>query len=328
MEEAMLWERENGKVRCYLCAYKCLISKGNAGVCKVRVNNNNVLQTKTYGKIVSLKTMHIEKIPLYHFFPNSQTLAIFANGTNFEWNEGRTDKVKGKSYTPEDVIKFINKKKLRIITFYQDEPTMFFEFAYKLARIAKRYNIKTVFSTNGYITSEGIKKIGKYLDAVNVEFKASGDPDFYKNYMDVPDVPPIFNALRHFKKHRVFIEISNMIIPEIGESKPAHNNLIDWIINNLDSSVPYHLLKFRPTKRLKNIKPTSNETLEKFANEAKRIGLRFPYIQDISGGEFETTYCYNCTQPMIKRSNNLIKKSWLNQNRCSNCGFKLNLILE
>ena len=205
---------------------------------------------------------------------------------------------------------------------------MFFEFAYKLARIAKRYNIKVVFSTNGYITSDAIKKIGKYLDAVNVEFKASGDPEFYKKYMDVPEVQPIFTALRHFKKHRVFIEISNTIIPEIGENMDAHRKLADWIINNLDSSVPYHLLRFNGTKRLKNVPPTTDQLLDKFANEAKKIGLRFPYIEDIAGGEFETTYCYNCTQPMISRSHNLITKNRLNGARCSNCGFKLNLVLE
>ncbi len=328
MEEAMLWTREGRKVQCFLCAYNCLIPDGEAGVCRVRVNNKGVLYTKTYGKIESTKTLPIEKIPLYHFFPGQQTFVINSNGTNFEWNEGRTEKIVGKTFAPEDLIKEVNRKKLRIITFYQNEPTMFFEFAYKLARIAKRYNIKTVLSTNGYITSDAIKKIGKYLDAVNVEFKASGDPTFYKKYMDVPNVLPIFTALRHFKKHRVFIEISNMVIPEIGESKEAHRHLVDWIINNLDSSIPYHLLRFRPTKRLKNIPPATDKLLDDFAQEAKKIGLRFPYIQDIAGGEFETTYCYNCTQPMISRSHNLITKSKLNDDRCSNCGFRLHIVLE
>lgn len=324
----MLWTRDGKKTQCFLCAYNCNINDGEAGVCRVRVNEGGTLYSNTYGKIKSIKTMNIEKIPLYHFFPGQQTLVINSNGTNFEWDDGRTDKIKGKMHTPEDIVKLVNKKKLRMITFHHDEPTMFFEFAYRLARIAKRYNIKIAFSTNGYITSDAIKKIGKYLDAVNVEFKASGDPEFYKRYMDVPDVQPIFTALRNFKKHRVFIEISNMVIPEIGESMDAHRDLIDWVINELDSSVPYHLLRFKSAKRLKNIPSTSDALLDKFANDAKRIGLRFPYIQDIAGGEFETTYCYNCTQPMITRSRNLIKKNKLNEARCSNCGFKLNLVLE
>ncbi len=328
MEEAMLWTREGKKIQCFLCAYNCMISDGESGVCKVRVNNNGVLYTKTYGKIESTKIMPIEKIPLYHFFPGQQTLTINSSGTNFEWDEGRTDKVTGKTFAPEDVIKDVNKRKIKIVTFFQNEPTMFFEFAYKLARIAKRYNIKVVLSTNGYLTSDAIKKIGKYLDAVNVEFKASGDPEFYKKYMDVPQVLPIFTALRHFKKHRVFTEISNMIIPEIGENMDVHRRLIDWIINNLDSSIPYHLLRFKPTKRLKNVPAATDNLLDKFAVDAKKIGLRFPYIQDIAGGEFETTYCYNCTQPMITRSHSLITKSRLNDARCSNCGFKLNLVLD
>lgn len=328
MEEAMFWTSEGKKIRCFLCAFKCLIPEGKTGICQVRVNESGILKLKNYGKIISKKIEPIEKIPFYHFFPNSQTLSISSVGTNFEWDTSPSDKIKGNTYTPEDIVKYVNKKKIRIITFYQYEPTISFEFAFKLARLAKRYNIKTTFVTNGYITSEAIKKIGKYLDAVNVQFKASGDPEFYDKYMNVPDVSPIFDALKNFKKHRVFIEISNMIIPGIGDKENIHHKLIEWVVNNLDSSVPYHLLKFTPFSKMKNILETPTSMLEKFGFEAERIGLRFTYIHDSPTKESETTYCYNCREPLILRSNELVTDIKLNLDRCPNCGFRINMVIE
>jgi pyruvate formate lyase activating enzyme len=234
----------------------------------------------------------------------------------------------GKTYTPEDIIKIANNKGIKIIAYTYSEPTMFFEFAYRVSRIAKRYNIKNVFVTNGYMTSEAIKKIGKYLDAVTVDLKASGNPEFYKNYMGVPDVQPIFNALRNFQKHRVFIEISNLIIPKMGDNPDDNHKLVEWIIDNLDSSIPYHILGFMPCYSMTDLPPTTLDVLEKFASDAQDVGLRYPYIGNIWGSRFENTYCYNCGQPVIERTGIFVNKITLDNDRCPNCGFKINLVKE
>jgi len=324
----MLWAKEGKKIRCFLCSFNCLIEEGKAGVCQVRVNEKGVLKAKNYGKVVSMKTKRIESIPFYHFFPGFQTLALTTVGTNFDWDITPYDKVKGTTVSVEDIIKSMNNKKIRIITFHQYEPTISFEYIFKIARLAKRYNIKTTLVTNGYIGSEAIKKIGKYLDAVNVNFKASCDPEFYKKYLNIPDTAPLFDALRNFKKHRVFTEISNTIIPDIGESETAHSKLVEWLVNNLDSSVPYHLLKFEPFSRFKEIQETPIEMLERFSFDAERSGLRFVYINDPSSSEHSTTYCYNCRHPLIERLGDVIIENKLNKDRCPDCGFKINVIVE
>jgi len=334
MHEAMIWLKEGNKIRCELCARRCLIPESKEGFCKVRINKNGTLYTKNYGKIVSMDYDPIEKKPLYHFYPGAQTLSISSVGCNFKcqfcinWDTSQSDKIIGKTYSPDDIVKIANDKGIKIIAYTYTEPTMFFEFAYRTSRLAKRYNIKNVFVTNGYITSEAIKKIGKYLDAVTVDFKASGNPEFYKKYMNVPDVQPIFDALKSFNKHRVFIEISNLIIPQIGDKPEDNSKLIEWIIENLDSSVPYHLLGFTPFYQMTNIPQTSLEILEKFATDAQQIGLRYPYIGNIWGSKFENTYCYNCGQSVIERTGVFINTINLEGNRCPNCGFWINLIRD
>ena len=330
----MLWLKEGNKIRCELCARRCLIPEDKEGFCRVRENKKGTLFTKNYGKIVSIDVDPIEKKPLYHFYPGASTLSISSVGCNFKCkfcincDISQTDKITGKTYSPDDIIKIANDKGIKIIAYTYTEPTIFFEFAYRTSRLAKRYNIKNVFVTNGYITSEAIKKIGKYLDAVTVDFKASGNSEFYKKYMSVPDVQPIFTALKHFNKHRVFIEISNLIIPGIGDSSEDNHKLVEWIIDNLDSSIPYHLLGFTPCYQMNDIVPTSLDVLERFAADAKQVGLRYPYVGNIWGSKFENTYCYNCGQAVIERTGTFINGMNLEGNRCPNCGFAINIIKD
>jgi len=331
MREAMLWNKEGKNIRCFLCARRCLIPEGSTGFCRVRVNKNGTLYTKNYGKIVSMDVDPIEKKPLYHFYPGSPTLSLASVGCNFKclfclnWRISQSATIKGKTYKPDDIIKIANQKNIKIIAYTYTEPTIFFEFAYRVARLAKRYNIKNVFVTNGYLTSDAIKKIGKYLDAVTVDLKASGNPEFYKKYMGVPQVEPIFEALKNFQKHRVFIEISNLIIPGIGDKPEDNHKLVEWIIDNLDASVPYHLLAFTPCYKMTDLPPTPVETLERFAEDALDVGLRYPYIGNIWGSKFENTNCYNCGQPVIERTGIFVNTINLDGDRCPNCGFKINL---
>jgi len=334
MHEAMLWHREGKKIRCELCARRCLIPEGEQGFCKVRINKKGTLYTINYGKIVSMDVDPVEKKPLYHFYPGSPTLSLSSVGCNFKcqfclnWEISQAEKITGKNYTPDEIVKIANQKGIKIIAYTYTEPTIFFEFAYRVSRVAKRYNIKNVFVTNGYITSDAIKKIGKYLDAVTVDFKASGNPEFYKKYMAVPDVEPIFESIKNFHKHRVFIEISNLIIPKIGDDPTDNHKLAEWIIDNLDSSEPYHLLGFSPCYKMVDLPPTNLDILEKFAMDAQDVGLRYPYVGNIWGTRFENTYCYNCGNLVIERTGMFINKIELEKDRCPNCGFKINVIRD
>jgi len=333
MEEALLWSRESGKIRCDLCAWRCLIPEGKPGLCGVRVNKKGTLYSKNYGKILFMDEQPIEKLPMFHFYPGAQTLSLASFGCNmrckFCINADISQKTGGvgEKYTPEGIIKLANKKGIRIISFTYTEPTVNFEFAFKVARLAKRYNIKTTFVTNGYMTSDAIKKIGKYLDAVTVDIKASADPEFYKKYMGVEHVKPIFDALKSFKKHRVFIEISNLIVPGIGDNQELNQEFLDWVINNLSSSIPYHLLTFTPAHKMQDIPQTELETLEKFAMDSKKIGMRYIYINGHWGGtDSENTYCYNCGTKVIGRTGSSLSNINLIGDRCPECGFKIDVI--
>src|SRR5512141_1104346 len=84
MKEAMFYDKvADGKVRCGLCRFRCLIGDGQRGICGVRENQGGVLYTLVYGKAIAEHVDPIEKKPLFHFMPGSKSYSIATVGCNF-----------------------------------------------------------------------------------------------------------------------------------------------------------------------------------------------------------------------------------------------------
>jgi len=339
LQEAMLWEKERNGIRCNLCARHCFIAKGKRGFCLVRMNKDNTLYSLNYGKLVAVNIDPIEKKPFFHFYPGSSALSIASVGCNFRcqfcdnWElsqnvDEQKEDVEGKSYTPEGIVEMAEKNNCKSISYTYTEPTIFFEFAYKTAKLAKRSNIMNVFVSNGYITEEAIKKIAKYLDAVVVDIKASLDAEFYKKFMSVPDVQPIYDALKQIKKQRIALEITDLIIPQIGDNVDLCQKFAEHVSANLSSSIPFHVIQFHPSHKLLELPPTPVATLERCIAEARKMGLRYVYIGNVPGHDDENTYCYNCRELLIKRSGTNLEKINLIKDRCPNCGANIDIIVE
>ena len=235
--------------------------------------------------------------------------------------------LKLEEYTPEDIVKLAEKYNCKTISYTYTEPTIFFEFAYKTAKLAHKNNIKNMFVTNGYMTDEAVKKIAKHLDAATVDVKASLDPEFYNKFMSVPDIGPIYDTLKQMKKQRIFLEITNLIVPQIGDNIELCRKFAEWVNNEINSNIPFHIIQFFPNFRLLEIPPTPVSRLEECIDGAKKAGLRFVYIGNVPGHASENTYCYNCQEPLILRDGIRIKKNNLSRGRCPNCGLGINIII-
>lgn len=327
MTEALFWEKEKNGVRCKICAWNCLIRNGEKGYCEARENRNNNLIPLNFGKLTLVEVKSIEEIPLFHFLPSSKTLFIESFGKNLrgQFFSNEILKEKGRKIqeiSPEELIEEADSKKVSSITFGGDAE-VYFEFTYKTARFAKRANIATILLTHGYIEEEPIKKIGKYLDAALINIIASADPDFYKRFIGIEDTSPIFLTLKQLMKQRVFIEVSNLIVPKLGDNIEFCRKLAEFI-NELSPEIPFHILQFHPGFGLPELPKTPIKTLEKCLEEASMAGLRYVYISDIEG--YRNTYCYNCREPLILRKKKVEIR--LVGDRCPTCGLKTNLIIK
>ena len=106
----------------------------------------------------------IEKKPLFHFFPGSKAFSIATVGCNFRCLHCQNhdisqaaadeDRIEGFPTTPEQVVAHALDAECRSISYTYTEPTMFFEYAFDIARLAHEAGLYNNFVTNGYIEDE------------------------------------------------------------------------------------------------------------------------------------------------------------------------------
>ena len=331
---AMMWKNENKGVRCNLCARRCFIPEGKRGFCMVRENIKGKLFSLNYGKIVGLNVDPIEKKPLFHFLPASSALSYACRGCNFrcqyccnwEISHDGLPEIFGQDYDPEQIVELAIENNCPAISHTYTEPTIFYEFAFDVAKLAHKKNIKNTFVTNGYMTPEALENF-KYLDAATVDFKASGDENFLRKYASVPSSEPIFAFLKELKKHKIHTEITNLIVPKIGDDSEKFRKLIKWVVDELGTDVPFHILRFFPTYKMSTTPSTPIATLEKFFDEAMRQGLNYVYVGNAPGKK-ENTYCPNCKELLIERIGFESRIVNLKKDRCGKCNEKINIVLS
>jgi pyruvate formate lyase activating enzyme len=232
--------------------------------------------------------------------------------------------ISGKDFPPEEVVKATRDNGCQGISYTYTEPTIFFEYAYETAKLARQVGFFNTFVTNGYMTPEAVKIIAPYLDAATVDFKGGGDPEFYKKFSSVPSVEPIFDCLKEMKRQGIHIEITNLVVPKIGDSMDRIRELAAWIREALGEDTPFHLLRFHPDYKITDIPSTPIQALEKAYATAKSAGLNFVYVGNVPGHPAENTYCPNCNELLIKRFSFEITKWNLTKDmRCPVCGREI-----
>jgi len=327
----MLYEKlQDNQVRCNLCARKCLIKDGGLGFCRVRKNESGRLYSLNYAKACAAHADPIGKKPLSHFHPGANVMSIATVGCNFRcqfcdnWNISQESEIIGRDFPPEDVIKAAKDYGCQGVSYTYTEPTIFFEYAYDTAVLAHKEGLFNTFVTNGYMTPEAIRTIAPYLDAATVDFKGGGDPEFYRKFASVPSVEPIFEALTEMKKQGIHIEVTNLVVPDIGDSMDQIGELAGWICENLGADTPFHLLRFHPDYNLTTIRSTEIKTLEEAYEVSRRAGLNYVYIGNVPGHRYENTYCPECQELLIERYGfGIIRWNITEDMRCPNCNMKI-----
>jgi len=70
--------------------------------------------------------------------------------------------------------------------------------------------------------------------------------------------------------------------------------------------------------------PTPVSTLEKAHKIGKDSGLKFVYLGNIPGHEYENTVCYSCSKLNVRRVGYDTRVVGLNGSKCQFCGVELN----
>lgn len=330
MYEARFYRKLNGnRVQCLLCYRQCVVQNGKQGFCLNRENRDGTFYTIIYGKPPALEVDPIEKEPCYHFWPGTK---MFCIGTascnnrcqfchNWHLSQSRLEELDHYQVEPEDIVKLAAKYKCELLSFTYNEPTVFYEFMYDIARLAKEKGFGVLFHTNGLINEEPLLSMLEYMDAVTVDLKAFTDK-FYREVCS-SRLEPVLKTLKNIRKAGKHLELVNLMIPTLNDNPEDARNMCQWIVNNLGEDTPLHFSRFFPNYKLHNLPPTPIETLEQAYEIAIEQGLHFVTLGNVPGHEHNSTFCPRCKKKIIHRTQFEVLGNNIVDGKCKFCEYPI-----
>lgn len=312
------------KRTCLLCLHYCSLKNNQIGLCGVNQNINNKIKCLVYGHISAINIDAIEKKPLYHFLPSSKSLSIGTVGCNFKcsfcqnWGISQSKKINNSKYTSVyDIVKLAKENNCASISYTYNEPTIFYPFAKDIACEAKKYNIKSVYVSNGFESIEVARDMIGIIDAINVDLKCFNEK-YYKKLGG--DLLKVLNNLKLFAKENIHLEITTLIVPSKNDSSEELSNIASFIKNELGANIPWHISAFHPDYKEQDLQRTSLESLELAKEIGENIGLKHVYIGNTDLNNY--TKCIKCKKILLHRQYFNTIKNEVKHGLCP-CGEKL-----
>lgn len=333
-KEALLYDKLNGNVNCHVCARTCVIAPERRGFCQTRENIDGKLHTLIYAATSSVAVDPIEKKPLFHFYPGTTVFSLGTVGCNFRckhcqnWtiSQATLDEISTREILPEEAIRLTKEYGCKSIAWTYNEPTIWLEYTYDTAKLAKKEDIKTVYVTNGYMTEESFDLMKPYLDAANIDLKGMSEK-FYKELCSAR-MQPVLDTIIRMYENKIHIEITNLLIPGYNDSEELIRDLVEFMVDEVGVEVPLHFTRFFPYYQLKHLPPTQVETLKKAHKIAKEAGMKYVYIGNVPTEDGEKTFCPECGEVLIERNGFQIVSDELKKTRkCPKCGARIDIVV-
>ncbi|MBN2662966.1 MAG: AmmeMemoRadiSam system radical SAM enzyme [Bacteroidales bacterium] len=320
---------ENKKIRCTLCPHECILFCDKIGICKTRKNIDGKLFSLAYANPSAVSIDPVEKKPLLHFSPSTQTFSLATAGCSLfckncqNSNISQVSPLQTKNYNllPEQIVDLALKNNCQSISYTYTEPFVFYEYMLETAALAKKQSLKNIIVSSGYVNKKPLLELIPFLDAANIDLKSFDNADYKK--MSGASLQPVLDTLIELKKANVWLEITNLIIPSFNDDAEMISNMCNWLVDNGFEDIPLHFSKFFPTYKLLNYRPTSNDKIEEAITIAKAAGVKYVYSGNIYGHKNENTYCSGCGYLIIEREGFSVLNNYISKGKCSNCNHKI-----
>jgi len=316
-------------VRCDLCPRQCLVAPGQSGECRVRVNVDGRLVAVAYGHPCAVHADPIEKKPLFHFLPGTQSLSLATVGCNlhckncqnWEISQQNPEDVEAVSLPPGRVPSLAIQTGCRSVSYTYTDPVVYFEYALDCSREAREAGLRNALVTAGYINPEPWALLCGAVDAARVDLKALSDR-FYREICGAT-LKPVLDSLVAARARGVHVEVIHLLIPTLNDGDRDLRALCQWMAGNLGREVPLHFSRFFPSYRMTNLPPTPAEALLRAREIARSEGLAFVYIGNILVPDGQNTFCPGCGGLLVERRGYQVLRNDIGNGRCPHCGRQI-----
>ncbi len=353
VREARHYLKLGQNIHCKLCPNECRLAPEDRGHCRNRVNKEGVLYTLAYGNACSFNNDPVEKKPLYHFLPGTKTFSFAISGCGFRclncqnWDISQRKPEESKdprgesvrlspemlrkltaeaidrlSLFPEDAVAMAEYLGSPSISYTYSEPTVWYEYMYDTAQLARQKGLKNIWVTCGYIQEKPLRELAQVIDAANVDLK-SFSQEIYRT-LNTGKLEPVLRCLKILKQEGVWFEVTNLVVPTYTDDLQMIRRMCQWMLDELGPDWPLHFSRFRPAHKLTNLPPTPASVLIEARQIARECGLHYVYIGNVHEvDDAGITYCPGCRRELIYREGFFVIRNELKEGKCPFCGRKI-----
>lgn len=323
---AMYQEETARGIMCRICPNECVLKEGELSKCNNRKVYESKLYTMAFGNPCSVNADPVEKKPLYHFLPGSKAFSIATAGCNLvclncqNWTISQTspDKTRNFDLMPDKVVEASRRENCSSIAYTYSEPITFYEYVFETASLARNAGVKNIMKSNGYINREPLKKLCSVIDAANIDLKTFSESSYLK--LTGGKLQPVLDSLKLIKDMGVWLEITNLIVPEWSDNLDDIRSMCRWLSDNGFKNTPLHFSRFYPIHKLEQLAPTPVEILNNAHMIATEEGLKYVYTGNVPGSEISDTKCPSCNTIVVARRGYRIAANTIKEGKCSKCG--------
>ena len=202
-----------GEVQCFICPLNCVLKDGETCFCRTRKNHSGRLYSHAYNNPCVIRIDPVEKTPLNHFLPGTQTLSIATGGCNLRclycqnWQQSqeKPDELKNFNLASWQVVKGAKDKGCKTIAYTYTEPVAFYEYMRDVAVFSSQKGVRNVMASAGYINPEPLKELCRHMDGFAVALKGFDEKYFEK--VCGSHIAPVLEALKIIKEEGKWLEI-------------------------------------------------------------------------------------------------------------------------
>lgn len=331
-------EKDNNTINCKACARRCKIANGGTGFCGIRRNIDGKLDLIVYGRPSAEAIDPVEKKPQFHFMPGTSAYSLGTYGCTFlckfccNWQLAQAirEHLPLDSWIdlpPDQAIKAAKFNNCASIAYTYNEPVIWYEYHRDIGRKAMKEGIFNILVTDGYGTPEFWNHASEYIHATSIDLK--GFTNKLYNELCGTELAPVLNSIKLAKKltkrHKLWVEVTSLIIPGRNDSNDEIRQEAEWL-KAIDPEMPLHLIGFFPSYKMLDTPATEAAKLLSLREVALDVGLKYVYVGNVLSKEGESTYCPNCGKILIERRGLVgsFRDTFDKKNsKCNNCGHKI-----
>ncbi|MCD4734989.1 MAG: AmmeMemoRadiSam system radical SAM enzyme, partial [Bacteroidales bacterium] len=207
------------------------------------------------------------------------------------------------------------------ISYTYSDPVAFYEYTFDTAKLAQAEGIRNILVSAGYIHEKPLRNICPYIDAANIDLKSFSN-EIYE-MLNAGTLEPVLNTLKILKEENVWLEITNLIVPQWSDDMNMIREMCKWLSDNGFSETPIHFSRFYPQYKLTNLMATPVKMLEKAREIALEEDIHYVYIGNVPGNSAENTICPSCSKIVIERKGFKVNNFLIKEGHCKNCGHNI-----